>query len=292
MDIISDPAAMQAWALAEKRQGRRIGFVPTMGALHDGHLSLVKVAREASERVVVSIFVNPIQFGPSEDLARYPRDFDRDRRLCEAAGVDGVFFPSVDAMYAPDRSVSIDESTLSSGLCGARRPGHFQGVLTVVAKLFNIVQPDLAVFGQKDAQQARLIEQMVRDLDFPVRIVVAPILREADGLAMSSRNAYLTVEERRKAPVIHQALREAESLQRQGAVDTEPICARVLAMLQSCEGMQVEYVEAVDWRTLAPVRQVRGPTLVAVAVRLGRTRLIDNVLLNAECRMGNGERGP
>jgi pantoate--beta-alanine ligase len=216
MQIIRQPSEMQASARAWKQAGRRIGFVPTMGYLHDGHRSLIERARARADVVVVSIFVNPIQFGPNEDLSRYPRDFARDEAVCRAAGADALFYPESTSMYAADHSVYVEETRLGSGLCGAARPGHFRGVTTVVAKLFNLVRPDCAVFGEKDAQQLRIIRRMVRDLAFPVEVVSGPTVREADGLAMSSRNALLKPEERAQAVCLRKALDEAERLYRSG----------------------------------------------------------------------------
>jgi pantoate--beta-alanine ligase len=271
---------MQSASLAWRREGRRVGFVPTMGFLHEGHLSLIRAARRLADVVVVSIFVNPTQFGPGEDLGRYPRDLDRDSRLCGDAGVDVLFCPSADDMYASGHSVYIDEGRLSSGLCGRSRPGHFRGVATVVAKLFNIVQPDVAVFGQKDAQQARLIQQMVADLNFPVRIVVAPTIREPDGLAMSSRNTYLSVAARARATAIHRGLRAAEDMFAGGERRSERLKHAVCACLEGAPPpIEVDYVELTSYRTLHPVEEVREDALLAVAVRIEGTRLLDNVVL-------------
>jgi len=270
---------MQAIARRSRAAGRRIGFVPTMGFLHEGHLSLIRIARRRCELLVVSIFVNPIQFGPGEDFTDYPRDRDRDKLLCRRENVDVLFCPSNDEMYPEDHTVYVDETVLSRGLCGASRPGHFRGVTTVVAKLFNTVQPHLAVFGQKDAQQARIIEKMAADLDFPVRIVRGPIVRESDGLAMSSRNKYLSREDRARATVVFKSLRLAKSLLSQGTRQTSVVRRAVREALGATPRVEVEYVATVDDRTLKPVTRVAGPTLLAVAVRIGGTRLIDNVVL-------------
>jgi pantoate--beta-alanine ligase len=282
MRIVSSVRQMQAVSLRFRREGRRIGFVPTMGFLHEGHLSLMKRATQASDRLVVSIFVNPIQFGPGEDLAAYPRDPKRDRRLCRKAGVDVLFCPSRRDMYASDHTVYVEETRLSAGLCGASRPGHFRGVATVVAKLFNAVLPDAAVFGQKDAQQAAVIERMTRDLNFPVRIIVAPTVREPDGLAMSSRNAYLSKEERGRAACLCRALRLAERLHKGGERDAGRLVRAAREVLRSAGPVRIEYIEAVDRRTLEPVSRIRGDVLLALAVRIGRTRLIDNTVLKAD----------
>lgn len=280
MEVIRTTADMQARALKARRAGKRIGFVPTMGYLHEGHLSLVRLARPRCDLLVVSIFVNPTQFGPEEDYERYPRDFQRDEALCRTNAVDVVFYPPVEQMYAPDASVYVDEEKLSKVLCGASRPGHFRGVLTVVAKLFNIVQPDLAVFGQKDAQQLRLIQQMVRDLNFPVEIVAGPIIREPDGLAMSSRNTYLSPEERRQALCLKRALDRAQELFRGGERDVSRLRSQMVACIEQSPLARIDYVEVVDWETLQPIETVERKSLAALAVWIGRTRLIDNVILD------------
>jgi len=267
---------MQERALAERRVGHRIGFVPTMGCLHEGHLSLVGQARAVSDLVVLSIFVNPTQFLPGEDFAQYPRDLDRDLRLCRGAGVDVVFCPESADMYATDSSVIVDESVLSAGLCGATRPGHFRGVATVVAKLFNIVLPDAAVFGRKDAQQLRIIRRLVRDLNFPIHVIEAPTVRESDGLAMSSRNQYLAPEQRKDALCLRRALDVAESMAYAGIRDVARIRKAMLDLLARTASARVDYVEVVANDTLKAVSQIEGDVLVALAVRFGSTRLIDN----------------
>lgn len=279
--ILRTPADMQAATRAWRRAGRRIALVPTMGYLHAGHLSLVARARERADVTVVSLFVNPIQFGPSEDLAAYPRDFERDAALCRAAGVAALFCPSAEDMYPPGASTRVAESRLSRGLCGASRPGHFEGVCTVVAKLFNLVQPDLAVFGEKDAQQLRVIRRMTRDLNFPVEIVAGPTQREPDGLAMSSRNVYLDPEERRQALCLRRALDAAERLHAGGERDAARLRAAMAAVIARAPLARVEYIEIVDDETLEPVTALSRPALVALAVFLGRTRLIDNSVLPA-----------
>ena len=280
MEILPTVLDMQAASRRAQQAGHRIGFVPTMGFLHEGHLSLMRLARESSDVLVVSIFVNPTQFGPGEDLDQYPRDFERDAELCESCGVDVLFFPPVDEMYAQDSSVYVDENLLSEGLCGASRAGHFRGVLTVVAKLFNMVMPDVAVFGQKDAQQAALIRRMVRDLNFPIDVVVAPIVREPDGLAMSSRNTYLSPEERSQALWISKALKHAESLIAAGRVSRAAVEDAMRALLNAeAPLVDVEYIAIVAGDTLVPVDQAGAGTLLAVAARVGKTRLIDNVVL-------------
>jgi len=281
MKTITSVRAAQQAASALRREGRRIGLVPTMGALHAGHAALLRRARPLCDTLVVSVFVNPTQFGPTEDLAAYPRTPEHDAAVCAAAGADWLFCPSADEMYPPGHSVFVGEEQLSTGLCGATRPGHFRGVLTVVAKLFHIVQPDVAVFGQKDAQQARLIEQMARDLNFPVAIVVAPTVREADGLAMSSRNAYLSPAERQRATCLYQSLCLAERMYREGTRDAAAICAAMRRLIEATPNARIEYVAVVDHGTLKPVATIAAPALIAVCVRLGRTRLIDNTIVSA-----------
>jgi pantoate--beta-alanine ligase len=251
-----------------------------MGFLHEGHLSLMKVARRRADIIVVSIFVNPTQFGPNEDLDRYPRDLDRDKKLCESCGVDFLFFPAVEDMYGDDASVYVDEEEMSAGLCGASRSGHFRGVLTVVAKLFNMVAPDVAVFGQKDAQQAALIKRMVRDLNFPIEIITAPIVREPDGLAMSSRNTFLSSEERQQALWLSKSLQLAESMVERGEHDCAVIKSAMRKLLaENAPGIKFEYVAIVDAVSLRPQKNISGETLVALAARVGNTRLIDNIIV-------------
>ncbi|NCC50175.1 MAG: pantoate--beta-alanine ligase [Spartobacteria bacterium] len=279
MDIIRTPADMQRAARDLRRAGKTIGFVPTMGFLHEGHLSLVRIARERADVVVVSIFVNPTQFGPNEDLDAYPRDFARDEALCRGEGVDLLFYPDAADMYPANASVYVGEDRLSKVLCGASRPGHFRGVLTVVAKLFNLALPDVAVFGQKDAQQLRVIQQMVDDLNFPVEIIAGPIVREADGLAMSSRNTYLTASDRRDALCLRRALDLAEQLYADGERKTHVIRQAMDESIRQAPTAQVDYIELMDWRTLMPVETIEGPTLVALAVKVGKPRLIDNTII-------------
>ncbi len=279
MRIVVSPLEMQNIAAGKRIAGQRIGFVPTMGCLHEGHMSLVDLARKEADAVVVSIFVNPSQFGPGEDFERYPRNLERDSELCRARGVDIIFHPSADDMYLPGHSVFVDEDRLSRGFCGALRPGHFRGVLTVVAKLFNIVRPDTAVFGQKDAQQARLIQQMVADLNFPVRILLGPIVRESDGLAMSSRNAYLSATERRDALCLRRALQAARRLYRTGERGADSIVAAMKAVIEPVSSARVDYAAIVDQGTFQPIQQLQSPALAALAVRIGKTRLIDNLTL-------------
>lgn len=267
---------MQRLAVALKRDGR-LGLVPTMGGLHQGHLDLVRIARRRCRRVVVSIFVNPTQFGPREDFARYPRDLARDCRMLESVGADVVFAPSVRQMYPDGYATYVEVERLTESLCGASRPGHFRGVATVVAKLLNIVRPHLAVFGRKDAQQAAVIGRMVRDLDLPVRLVIAATTREKDGLAMSSRNAYLSPAERAAAPALYRSLRLARQLIVRGERDARKVKGEVRRYIRSRTTGRIDYVEIVDGAELEPVRTVTGTVLVALAVHFGRTRLIDNV---------------
>ena len=261
-----------------RREGRTIGLVPTMGAFHDGHLSLMRAAREAADVVVVSLFVNPAQFGPNEDLAAYPRDFDRDAELAEAQGVDLLFAPDVSEVYPEGFDTTVTVGGLTEPLEGEKRPGHFTGVTTVVTKLFNMVSPDVAWFGQKDAQQALVIRKLVRDLDMPVRIEVAPTIREDNGLAMSSRNAYLTPEERERAAALSRALRAAEQAVAGGRRSAADVLAAARAELDAA-GVDPEYLELLTASDLSPAERVNGNTLLAVAARVGKARLIDNTML-------------
>lgn len=261
-----------------RQRGRRVGLVPTMGALHQGHLSLVRAARAKCDFVVVSIFVNPTQFGPQEDLSKYPRTLERDCALLEREGVELVFVPEVEEMYPAGAVTWVTVEGLSERLCGRSRPGHFRGVTTVVAKLFHIVQPDAAFFGQKDAAQAAIIRRMVRDLAVPVEIVVCPIVREADGLALSSRNVYLTAEQRTQALGLSRALGEVEAAFRGGERDAAKLAALGRAVVAAEPGVRLDYFEIVDADDLEPVGEAAG-ALVAVAAWVGTTRLIDNVVL-------------
>ena len=271
-------ADMRAWSRARRAAGRRLGFVPTMGYLHEGHLHLVDRARLAADTVVMSVFVNPLQFGPGEDLDRYPRDLARDRELAASRGVDCLFVPAASEMYSPQATVRVTPGALADHLCGPRRPGHFVGVLTVVAKLFHIVEPDVAVFGRKDIQQARLIARMAADLDFAVEVVVAPTTRESDGLARSSRNAYLTPAERRQAASIPAGLGDAHARFLAGERDPAALTGRLQRTL-SVAGLEVEYVELVDPDRLQPLVTATPDAVLALAARAGRTRLIDNIVL-------------
>lgn len=269
---------MQVVAERLRSQGR-VGFVPTMGALHEGHQELVKKAKLLADFVVVSIFVNPIQFGPKEDFRRYPRNFKQDRRLLTKLGVDVIFYPDVKQMYPNDFSTYVEVEGLTRHLCGRSRPGHFRGVATVVAKLFHIVKPHIAVFGQKDAQQAQVIKRMVQDLNFDIRIVVVPTVREPDGLAISSRNTYLTPAQRRQAPVLYQSLQMAARLIRSGVTDAGKVRQAMRQLISRQPDARIDYVEIVDWESLEPVRKIEGKVLIALAVYFGRARLIDNIIV-------------
>jgi len=267
--------------VAKARRSRlKVGLVPTMGALHEGHTSLIRAARHECGFVVVSIFVNPAQFGPNEDYARYPRPFEADLAVCAREGVDLIFAPEGAVMYQPGFRTFVEVRELQDPLCGASRPGHFRGVATVVLKLFNIVNPDIAYFGQKDAQQVRLIQQMVRDLNLPVEIRVCPIVREPDGLALSSRNQYLNPEQRRAATALTRGLGQAKSLVQRGERKTDAVRQALLQPILAAPGVEVEYAEVVNAETLRPCSQLSGKILLAVAVRLGSTRLIDNELID------------
>jgi pantoate--beta-alanine ligase len=293
LKIFSKIDEMRAACREVRRTGKRLGFVPTMGALHEGHLSLVRAAREACDVVAASIFVNPTQFGPKEDLARYPRPFERDRELLEREGVEILFAPTVEEMYPNASDGQADKSVrptsvrptwvtvedLSGKLDGRSRPGHFRGVTTVVAKLFHIVEPDAAFFGQKDAAQVAVIRRMVRDLNLAVEIVACPIVREPDGLAMSSRNAYLDSEQRKKALVLHRSLMRVEQLAQAGERDAARLGAAGRAEIATENSVHLDYFEVVNPETLDPVADVSGGVLVAVAAYVGTTRLIDNILL-------------
>jgi len=278
MLILKTAGEMQRWSQERRAAGARIGLVPTMGYLHEGHLSLIAEAKKRCDLVAVSIFVNPVQFGPNEDFEKYPRNEERDLALCREAGASVVFLPEVAAMYAPDASVFVVEERLGNGLCGAKRPGHFRGVCTVVAKLFNIALPHVAVFGQKDYQQAAVLCRMVRDLNFPVEMVVAPIVREADGLAMSSRNVYLKGDERARALGLSRALAQAAAAVAYGPCAAELLLRRMSEVLEA-HALKIDYVELVDASTLEPVAEARQGHVALIAVFCGKTRLIDNRVL-------------
>ncbi len=279
MDIIRRVHLMRETSRQARAKDRRVGFVPTMGYLHDGHLSLVRRVREMSDVVVVSDFVNPTQFGRGEDFDIYPRDLTHDTDLCIAEGVDYLFVPEVEEMYAAGASTFVEVPALSSRLEGASRPGHFRGVATVVLKLFNVVEPHVAAFGQKDAQQAILIQRMVRDLHLDVEILVLPTVRDADGVALSSRNVHLSAAERRAAQAIPQALRAAEAAIEGGQRDPAAIVKAARDVLEAEPILRVDYVEVVDTKMLQPIAAVEGEMLLAIAVFAGKTRLIDNTIV-------------
>ena len=283
----TDPAELREWMAAARGAGMRIGFVPTMGALHDGHLALVRAARRSCGLVVMSIFVNPLQFGANEDLSRYPRDLARDRALAADAGVDALFVPAETTLYPPGSETRVVPGPTAERWEGASRPGHFAGVLTVVAKLFNIVQPDTAYFGQKDWQQAVLVKRMARDLDFALELVIVPTVRHADGLAMSSRNVFLGEAERSQALGLSAALAAAHELFAAGERDAEALTARIEAVLAMYPAIAAEYIAVVEPDTLAPATRVDARTVVALAARVGGTRLIDNIVLGQGLRAGS-----
>ncbi len=270
---------MKTWSERTRNEGARIGFVPTMGYFHEGHLALMRRAKELADKLVVSIFVNPIQFGPQEDFAAYPRDLERDARLAEEVGVDVLFVPDDQEMYPPGYQTFVEVTELSKPLCGAKRPGHFRGVATVVLKLFNIVRPHLAVFGLKDYQQFLVIRQMVKDLNLDVEIIGHPIVREKDGLAMSSRNTYLSPEERQSALCLYQALRLAQEKIKEGNREVAALKEELSRFILSHPYTKIDYIEFCDPETLAPVDYINQKTLLALAVFVGRARLIDNTIL-------------
>jgi pantoate--beta-alanine ligase len=278
MKVIRTIKEMQETADAIRRE-KRIGFVPTMGYLHEGHLALVRKARELTDVVVASIFVNPIQFGPTEDLAKYPRDFERDHKLLETEKTDIIFYPDYKEMYPDGYTTYVQVRGLEDYLCGQTRKGHFVGVATVVAKLFNIVKPHVAVFGQKDYQQLTIIERMVKDLNMDIEIIGYPTVREKDGLAMSSRNTYLSSDEHEKALLIHASIRRLRELVKAGERSAQALKAEAGKVLSSSNGIEIEYVSISDPNTLAETEIIEKKAVYAVAVRIGKTRLIDNALL-------------
>lgn len=269
---------MQQTAQSLRRAGKSIGFVPTMGFLHEGHLSLMRLARKRCDVLVTSIFVNPTQFGPNEDLDTYPRDLERDEALCREEGVDVLFYPGPENMYLPNHSAWVDETALTDVLCGAARPGHFRGVCTVVAKLLNIVLPEFMVLGEKDAQQLRVLRRMVRDLNFPVDIVPGPTVREADGLAMSSRNKYLTPKERGEAVCLFQSLQKAKALFSAGERDADVLKAAMRDVIEKTSA-GIDYIEVVDEESLHPIQTLECAALVALALTFSGARLIDHLVL-------------
>jgi pantoate--beta-alanine ligase len=280
MEIISDPVGMQALARQWLGQGQKLALVPTMGYFHQGHLSLMEYGRTMADRLVVSLFVNPTQFGPQEDLERYPRDLDRDARLAREVGVDCLYTPDAAAIYPPGYQTYVAVESLSQGLCGASRPGHFRGVATVVLKLLNQVQPQVAIFGEKDYQQLRIIRRMAEDLNVPVQIVGRPIVREPDGLAMSSRNTYLNRQERAAALCLYRALLAARELVVSGAKSRENILEAVRQIINSAPHTRIDYVALTDPETLREVETIQGEARLLLAVWVNKTRLIDNTLLS------------
>ncbi len=280
MIVFSKSSEMREWSFEQHKAGKTISFVPTMGYLHDGHLSLVSQAQKNADVTVLSIFVNPAQFAPGEDYNKYPRDEKRDIRVCEERGVDVVYIPEVNEMYPDSYSTYVEVEGLTDYLCGKSRPTHFRGVATIVTKLFNIVNPDIAVFGQKDAQQARIIEQLCSDLQFNINIVVAPIVREQDGLAMSSRNVRLTDEHRKEAPAIYRALMELKEQYNKGVTEVEDYKRTFSEYLsKNAPDAVIDYVEVVDWNSMSPVKVVEKNVLIAVAAKFSNVRLIDNIIL-------------
>jgi len=280
MQIIDTIEDLRRLVLETRRSGRTIGFVPTMGYLHQGHLSLMQQARQENDLVIASVFVNPTQFGPNEDFDAYPRNPEQDRALMASVPVDAAFFPAVSELYPEGYATSVEvEGSLTSGLCGASRPGHFRGVATVVLKLFNLVQPDRAYFGMKDAQQVAVIRRMVRDLHVPVAVVACPIVREPDGLAMSSRNVYLSPEERKDALVLSRSLKAAAALVQEGERQAAAVIRQMQALIEAAPSARVDYISLTDAHSLEPVSTLKGTVLAALAVRIGKTRLIDNAIL-------------
>ena len=279
MEIIHTVRDMQIKADHLRRTGQKIGLVPTMGFLHEGHLSLLDIAKNNSDISVLSIFINPIQFGPDEDLTKYPSDFERDENLARDRGCDIIFYPKNEDIYIDPYRTYVSVNEITSVLCGASRPIHFRGVTTVVSKLFNIVKPHAAVFGQKDAQQAFVIQQMVKDLNYDINILIGPIIREPDGLAKSSRNRYLSNQERKDALVLNRSLLSAEQMIKNGSRDAEPIKQNMIKIISSVSSSKIDYSELVDTVNLKPVNKLKGEILIAAAVWIGKVRLIDNVIL-------------
>jgi pantoate--beta-alanine ligase len=280
MKIARTIKAVRKLVKASHGEGQSVGFVPTMGALHRGHISLIEAAVKKTDFVVVSIFVNPTQFGPAEDFGKYPRPLKADLAICRKAGVDVVFVPAAKEIYGEGNLTWVNVEKISEPLCGEFRPGHFRGVATVCAKLFNIIMPDVAFFGQKDAQQAVIIKRMAADLNMPLKIVVCPTVREADGLAMSSRNQYLSKEERKYAAYVYKSLQKCRQMIVDGVKDSSKITSQMRKILNKVPSIKIEYVSIVDAETLEPINRLAGKVLAAVAVKIGTTRLIDNVLLD------------
>lgn len=281
MKIIKSIKKINDYLIKQRRYGKTIGFVPTMGYFHEGHLSLMRKAKKECDIAVVSVFVNPTQFGPKEDFNKYPRNFKRDLNMAKSAGVDVIFNPEVSEMYPSGYSTFVDVSgDLASVLCGASRPGHFRGVATVVSKLFNIVRPDTAYFGQKDSQQCAVIKQMIKDLNIPVKIKIMPIVREKDNLAMSSRNVYLSKEERKIAPVLYNSLQLAKRMIKNKETNSSKIILQMKKLVLSKKNTKIDYISIVNPETLEEVKNIRSKVLIALAVKLGKTRLIDNIVVS------------
>lgn len=281
MKIIRSIKQMSEYSDRLKAKGNTIGLVPTMGYLHEGHLSLMRKAKRDTDKAVVSIFVNPAQFGPREDYTKYPRNFKRDERLAKSIGVDTIFYPSVMQMYPNRFCTYVNVENLTEGLCGRFRPGHFRGVTTVVTKLFNIVKPDIAYFGQKDAQQAIVIKKMTEDLNIPVKIKVMPTIREKDRLAMSSRNVYLSSDERKKALILYKSLQVARNLIKSGETNPAKIKNKMRMMIEKIKNSKIDYISIVDMDTMKDVKNLKANVLIALAVWIGKTRLIDNIIVKA-----------
>jgi len=281
MEVAETIKSVRSLVKAARSKGKRIGFVPTMGALHIGHIFLIEKAVKECDFVVVSIFVNPTQFGPGEDFEKYPRPFESDLEICRKAGVDVVFAPSPQEMYEKENLTWVNVEKLTKPLCGRSRPGHFRGVATVCAKLFNIVAPDVAYFGQKDAQQAIVIKRMVADLNMPLEISICPTVRQADGLAVSSRNKYLSKEQRKDATYIYKALKKCEGLIEAGTTDSKTIIDEMKKILKQVPSIEIEYISIVDAETLGELEKIAGKILTAVAVKIGSARLIDNIVVDA-----------
>jgi len=279
MKVIKSITEMRQTAEALRRNNHKLALVPTMGYLHEGHLSLIRESHKRAEIIIVSIFVNPAQFGPEEDFQQYPREFEHDEQLCQAENVDIVFYPDVKEIYRKNHLTYISTENLADKLCGISRPIHFRGVTTIVTKLFNIVNPHVAVFGQKDAQQALILRQMVADLNFDIDIIIAPIVREEDGLALSSRNKYLTQEERKDALLISKSLMEAQKIIKHGENKSSIIISTINQQLNRAKLLKSEYIEIVDYQTLEPVSTIGTNTLIAIAAHVGKTRLIDNIII-------------
>ena len=282
MKVITKIDKMKTYARIMKKEGKLVGFAPTMGSLHEGHLNLFRTAKKQSDALIASIFVNPVQFGPEEDFKKYPRDIKKDEELAKASGVDILFYPEKDDMYPEDFSTYVNVEGLTEGLCGKSRPGHFRGVTTVVMKLFEIIKPDIAYFGEKDAQQAFVIKKMVEDLNMDVTMKVMPTVREEDGLAMSSRNAYLTKAERKEAVSIHRSLDLAEELITSGEKESKKIIKKMKDLLSENSSLKVDYISITDTKALKDAPLAKGEILIALAVFAGKTRLIDNKIINTE----------